>query len=393
MFQNPIMDLQPRFHKTADFQDFWFKGNGKELVEMTGAQLSLNDFQHFAPLYSKVDETGDAAANSIFKGKSFDEVSQLIAAVAQQGINSFNDVPEGVKKLFAQLEETPDWVDFDLINKGAALCMRSGVNALIVLRDFTLMGGYDFAYLNKPLIFTGSLKKGAVKRLTYTLEFWINVTRKDGLKLHAKGYELCARTRLIHAYSRKMILDKVTHWDKDKWGQPINQWDMIATYMGFSLMFLLGLKKLSLKIQPEEEKGLFHLWKYVGYLIGIPPEYMPDNSKSATEQFYLWTTIQPSADADSVMLAHSLLDESLESMIYKQMSMRKRLRYLHICCNWFLLDKQLIERLQIPKVKNKEMFPRFLLARNQIFQFLPYRQQIKLGDKAQQKVLRDYLRQ
>ena len=150
------------------------------------------------------------------------------------------------------MQETPAWFNEDLANIGARFCMRSGKNALIILRDFTLMGGYDFAYLNKPLIFTGALKKGAVKRLKDTLEFWVNVTRENALKTNSEAYQLMVRTRLMHSYARVKIKEKTENWDYKNWGEPINSWDMIATYTGFSLVFMQGLKKLGVKISEQE---------------------------------------------------------------------------------------------------------------------------------------------
>lgn len=58
---------------------------------------------------------------------------------------------------------------------------------------------------------------------------------------------------------------------------------MIATYTGFSLVFMHGLKKLAIIISDEEEKGVFHLWKYIGHLLGIPYQFLPENKKEAVE--------------------------------------------------------------------------------------------------------------
>jgi hypothetical protein len=85
---------------------------------------------------------------------------------------------------------------------------------------------------------------------------------------------------------------------------------MMATYIGFSLVFMHSLHKLGNTFSEQEEKGLFHLWKYVGYLLGIPENLLPDDKKQATQYFYLWTSIQPPADKDSVLLAHSLLNDT-----------------------------------------------------------------------------------
>ena len=148
------------------------------------------------------------------------------------------------------------------------------------------MGGYDFAFLNKPLIFTGALKKGAVKRLRDTLEFWIAVTRENALKPGSEAWKLIIRTRMMHSYARLSILKKVKDWNVEKWGIPINSWDMIATWLGFSLVFMQGLRKLNIHITEEEEKGVYHLWKYAGYLLGIPEEFLPGDRRDATCLLY-----------------------------------------------------------------------------------------------------------
>ncbi len=387
------MQLFPTYQHTPEFKNFWEHGNGKEMINMSGAKVSLDDFDKYANLYYEADGLSDVAAKEIFFKMPFAEALQLVQKCSQQTVCAEDHLPVNLKNMFLQMQEIPAWLDEKLLESGSALCRRAGLSALVVLRDFTLMGGYDFANLSKPLIFTGALKKGAVKRLTDTLNFWVNVTRKDGLKMNSKGYQLCAKTRLMHSWSRLMILQKSKIWDTQNWGLPINTWDMIATYTGFSLTFILGLKKLGMVISKQEEAGLFHLWKYVGYLIGIPAEYIPDNAAEATEQFYCWSAIQPRADEDAAFLARSLLDESLESTIYKYQYQRKRLRYLHICCNWFLLDKAANERLKIPKVPLTAVFPRLIIAFNKYaHRFVNREKQLEKGHVAQMKVLADYLR-
>jgi hypothetical protein len=340
-----------------------------------------------------VDEIGDQVVKDVYLTKKFHEASREIEQYIRKGVSETDDVPESVKKLFLQTQKIPDWLDYDLIKNGAELCMRSNLDSLISLRDYCLIGGYDYAYLNKPLIATEALKKGAVKRLSETLDFWVNVTRYDALEIHKKGYEFAIKTRLIHSYARLSLKKHYKSWDTDNWGEPINSWDMMATYIGFSLVFMHSLHKLGNTFSEQEEKGLFHLWKYVGYLLGIPENLLPDDKKQATQYFYLWTSIQPPADKDSVLLAHSLLNESLENPILKYRFQRKNLRYLHICCTWFLLDEEVCKRLQIPEVSNKNAFPKTKWVINKIYDTIVSREaRIKKGNKDQTKVLSDYLK-
>ncbi|GEJ45318.1 hypothetical protein CRS_19260 [Chryseobacterium sp. ON_d1] len=383
---------QPRFKDAPHFRDFWEKGNGKQLIEFSGAEVSFEHFEKFAPYFHHTDEIGDEVVKDVYFTKKFHEASREIEHYIRNGVSETDDVPESVKKLFSQTQKVPDWLDHQLLKSGAELCMRSNLDSLISLRDYCLIGGYDYAYLNKPLVVTEALKKGAVKRLSETLDFWVNATRYNSLNVHAKGYEFAIKTRLIHSYARLSIKKHYKDWDTDNWGEPINSWDMMATYIGFSLVFLHSLKKLGNCFSAEEEQGIFHLWKYVGYLLGIPEQLLPNNKKQATEYFYLWTSVQPSSDKDSVLLAHSLLDESLENPILKFEFQRKNLRYLHICCTWFLLDDEVCKRLQIPDVPYKTLFPKSKILFNAIYDKMVSRTaRIQRGNKDQMKVLEDYL--
>ena len=391
--------MTPKFHNATHFKNFWEQGNGKELLDWATIKPDLQTFYNYAPLYHQVDELGDEVVKETYLKLKYKDASAIIQKYSEHPITETDEAPESVKKLFLQLQEIPDWYDESTANIGARFCMRTGVNALMILRDFTLMGGYDFAYLGKPLIFTEALKKGAVKRLKDTLEFWVKVTRENGLKPNSEAYQLIVRTRLMHSYARVKIKEKNKDWDHENWGEPINSWDMIATYTGFSLVFMQGLKKVGIKISEEEEKGLFHLWKYIGHLLGIPVEYLPDNRQQAVEQFYWWTTIQDKADGDSAQLAKGLLNENLENTIYKYTFQRKMLLNLHQSMNWFLLDPEINERLQIPKpTKAFSFFPKIVVKGNQIFQKIylrnstKYQKLVEIGNVQQQKVLTDYIK-
>lgn len=384
---------KPLHKDSPHFKEFWEKGNGKKLIDWSGAEVSFEGFEEQATNFYKIDDLGDAAVQEIFFKKNFAEAQQDITHYTKNGVHKDDDLPDAIKNLFLQTQDVPTWVDPELMEAGAELSRRAGIDSLISLRDYSLMGGYDYAHLNKPLIATGLLKKGALKRLSDTLEFWVHVTRKHGLSTSGKGYEYCIKTRLIHAYARLYILREQPNWDTENWGAPINQWDMMATYTGFSLVFLHSLKQLGHHISEKEELGIFHLWKYAGHLLGIDASLMANNKKEATEKFYLWTSVQPSADADSVLLAHALLNESLENPILKRSIQRKFLRYLHICCTHFLLDDATTARLQIPKVKFKNWFPKSRIFFNQkIRPLIPREKQISAGNKQQMQVLADYLK-
>ena len=392
--------IKSQLQNDNNFKNYWQKGNGKELLDWAKIQPEVSTFHQYLPLYHQIDLLADETVKDTYLKLQYKEASALIAQYSKNPISSTDDAAESVKNFFLQMQEIPDWYDENLANDGARFCMRTGANGLIILRDFTLMGGYDYAYLNKPLIFTGALKKGAVKRLKDTLEFWVHVTRENALKTNSEAYQLIVRTRLMHSYARLKIKEKTPDWDYEKWGEPINHWDMIATYTGFSLVFMQGLKKLGVEISDEEEKGLYHLWKYIGFLLGIPAEFLPENREQATDQFYWWTKIQEEGDADSALLAKALLQENLDNTIYKNTFQRRLLLRAHQSMNWFLLDEEVNQRLQIPKpAKVFSIFPHFVRKANQVTQKIyplsqpkKYQKLVEMGSEQQMQVLADYIK-
>ncbi len=387
-------NLTPRYKDAPHFKNYWEHGNGKALIEWSGAQVSLENFEQFVPYYYQKDEFGDAVLQDIYLTKSYKDATAQMQGWIRNGISE--DAPESAKKLFAELETVPDWVDKNLINRGAEFCAFSGADALIALRDYSLMTGYDYAYLSKPLAATGALKKGAVKRLGETLDFWVNVTRPNALDVHAKGYEYAIKTRMIHCYARHSITKHVPDWDAATWGTPINLWDMMATNVGFSLMFMDGLRKLGIQISDQDLRCVLHLWKYVSYLLGIPVDLLSDNPKKMVEHFYVWTSVQPPADEASKNLACALLDESLDNPSLKLKTSRRALRYLHLSASIFLLDREVAKRLEIPEPMAAQWFPKSRVITNKAIDKLIERKLInrknivKSGHTLQMKVLDDY---
>lgn len=389
--------MKPKFQNSPHFKNYWEKGNGKELLGWSGVKPNPETFEKFAPLYHEVDDLGDEVVKETYLKHTYQEAGTIIKKYSKHPLSENDEVSNSIKKFFLQMQKIPPWFDENLANIGARFCMRTGPNGLIILRDYILMGGYDFAYLSKPLIFTGASKKGAVKRIKDTLEFWIHVTRENALKKNSEAYQLIIRTRLMHSYARLKIKEN-KNWDFENWGEPINSWDMIATYTGFSLVFMQGLKKIGIKISEEEEKGVFHLWKYIGHLLGIPAEFLPENVQEAVEQFYWWTTIQEKGDNDSALLAQALLQENIENTIFKYAIQRKIMLQLHQSMNWFLLDEEINNRLQIPKPKKVFLFfPNILRKANQISQIIYLRNQkqiqklVAMGSAQQEEILADYL--
>ncbi|MCH8555161.1 MAG: DUF2236 domain-containing protein [Schleiferiaceae bacterium] len=258
---------------------------------------------------------------------------------------------------------------------------------LLILRNFALLGGYNFANLTKPLVATGALEKDAVLRLHHTLDFWVSVSR-TGLDAASKRINACLKTRLVHSASRLYIQKKMPDWETEKFGIPINHADSIATNIAFTVYFLYGLQKLNFKCTTKESQGIFHLWKYNAYLLGLPAAIVPENQAEALQFFNFWTRYQNVPDDDALKLAHALLNENTPVNVLKFDFIKKNMGYVHKSVANFLIDKEFRRRLEIPSVPFGGFIPFVVKLKNQLHK--TRRHQIKFGNEEQLSVLRDY---
>lgn len=379
---------------TTSFSYYWTKGIGAKLLDKLPNKPNLADADQYIPLLYQYDEACDRLVEHLHLKIGFTKGQQLIRDYLQdKAIESVYD--KLISDFMNTLAIEPQWLDWQKLQQGIALSQRSGLTGLIVLRDYCLMGGYESSSINKPLIFTGALKKGAVKRLTETVTFWVDITADQALRKGGIGFEAILLTRCIHSFARLNIL-KHGDWATDKWGIPLNTWDMLATNLGFSLVYLIGLKQMKFNLLESEINGIMHLWKYIGSLLGIPLDLLPDTEEEAIKALYYWTMTQKEGDQDSIALAQALMEEPVHAAYPTSRFGRKLMREVHLYYNNYLLGNYScnllgLEKTTIGKIayfnilKNKK-------ENSQILKDKVRQQQIRKGRKVHEGVKEIYLK-
>jgi hypothetical protein len=321
---------------TTSFKNYWENGIGVELLKELTEKPDLKEAEKLIPYLFKFDEKADELVLQLHQKLGFAKGQQIVEDFLTAKPIEDKENEEHLKAFFDGLNTSPDWLDLSLLKLGTEFSQRSGISGLIVLRDYCLMGGYESSAINKPLIYTGALKKGAVKRISETTEFWVDASGNNALNYGEIGFKAVIKTRMIHSFARINIL-KSTDWDTNQWGIPLNTWDMLATNLGFSLVYLVGLRRMGIEANNDEINGLFHLWKYIGHLLGIPLNLLPDNEAEAIEALYYWTMTQADGDDDSKLLAKALQEEPIKAFYPSTHLGRLMMREIHLYYNHFLL--------------------------------------------------------
>ncbi len=217
-----------------------------------------------------------------------------------------------------QFISPPDWYDPKLAEVGAIAYRRYPLMLIWLLRNVALMAGYSIPALSLPLIQTGALMHDALPRLMRTYAYILAVSEhppqkaslSQVLAIGSEGWRQSIKVRQIHTLVRQSLLkgkltsvdgviaDSYQHhnpdgsWNSDYWGVPINQTDMIATHLQFSLLIMRGLKLLGARISDEEAEGILHLWNLASYWMGVDLQRLPQTEVACWEWLYTYLSIQ-----------------------------------------------------------------------------------------------------
>ncbi len=227
--------------------------------------------------------------------------------------------------LTEQFSSHPEWFDPKLAQIGAAAYRRYPLMLIWLLRNVALMAGYSIPALSLPLIQTGALMHDALPRLMRTYAYILAVSEHPQsasatstkrrsidqvLAIGSEGWRQSIQVRQIHTLVRQNLLKGKGNaakgvipnadqhhnpdgsWNTDYWGIPINQTDMVATHLQFSLLIMRGLRLLGARISSEEAEGILHLWHLASYWMGVNLQRLPKDEAACWEWLYTYLSIQ-----------------------------------------------------------------------------------------------------
>ncbi len=236
-------------------------------------------------------------------------VRAAVEAAFAKDCTASDDDPEVVRDFFGRAAATPYWVDPRQVEAGQRALARAGVLGLMSLGSLALMGGYLSRRSIKPLVRTGELDAMAPRRLTETAAWWLEVTTPGSLRPGGAGIAAVLRVRLTHAQVRRWM-HRREDWDYAAWDAPVNQIQMAGTHLLFSIACLGGLQRLGVRYDERERAAVMHLWRYVGWLMGVEDALLPATEADGWRLFWLMAATELDPDEDSRALADALTRSS-----------------------------------------------------------------------------------
>ncbi|MCK0165196.1 oxygenase MpaB family protein [Marinobacter sp. S6332] len=268
-----------------------------------------NQWQHLGEALMKGDPVADDLARWV-RGDGGGAAFAQFKKIVDSGDFDQEGLAPPLRAFFDEVKQPPEWVDWERLERGARASSISGQTGMRVLRDLGLMAGYQARGINQTLIMTGALEKGVSRRVAETAKWWLDCSTPGGMEPGAEGFKTTLRVRLIHAMVREQLLAN-PEWDTSMWGLPVNQLDMQATYLAFSVSFLFGQKLMGTLISRQDAEDVMHLWRYIGWLMGVDESLLCKSEQEGRIALYQNVISQATGDENSRKLGRSLMDEPL----------------------------------------------------------------------------------
>ena len=299
---------QTQPHRAPERLMPWAKAKRKWIPNFVSKRLfgatlapTETEWQNISAALWQGDKAMDAVVDWMFEVGPR-EGKALFDQALHKGIKSIPNPPQALASFFATYDKDPQWLDRGLLNQGAEASHMFTDVAIFVLRDQALMGGYAyFNSFNQTLAMTGALSKNTSQRIAETGSWLVDVTDQGALLRYGKGFTTTMKVRLVHALVRRNVAQK-PDWDADKWGIPVNQIDMLATYLAFGPVTLSGVRMYGVPITKKDSTAIMHMWRYIGWLLGLEEKWLAHTELDGLRKLY------------HTFLTHRLPDEKIQQL-------------------------------------------------------------------------------
>jgi hypothetical protein len=187
------------------------------------------------------------------------------------------DAPEPFREFMEETRELPPGLDLDRVQRGGDVFLRHAVSAATVLLASSLPRGYAATCLCEVLSISRDLQRHPFERLMGVVQLLVNISNPGSFQPHGRAILTAQKLRLLHAGVRTMVPRFRPHY-REKFGEPVNHEDMLATIMGFSYLVIDGLRRLKLPLTEQEAEDFYYLWRVFALLMGIHPQGRPHDA-------------------------------------------------------------------------------------------------------------------
>ena len=270
----------------------------------------------------------------------------LQKAMDNPGKSGLAGAPREVRDFFDEVSSPPGWVDFDSFVPGMRMFHRNSQLVLGALLAGVLVEGFS-TNISRSFLVTGRLRDQGVRRLKQNNRHLIEIFIPGGLDRNGDGWKTTIRVRLVHSRIRT-LLSNSEDWDHRAWGIPLSSAHMAFSITAFSARLLRHIKSLGAEFNEEESVSFMRVWRYTGYVMGIPETVLFKDEADALEIFRIGQICEPRVSSDSIVMANSLINSAPLVLGMSEPNERRSLAKYVFRVSRAMIGNQLADELMFP---------------------------------------------
>ncbi len=231
------------------------------------------------------------------------ELHRFVRAGIEAENETLRSAPQALRGFFENLEE-PEWLDWDALEPGLRAFFKNADLMLAAFVTGVLVEGFS-TLIAKSFNITGRVKY-TTRRLKQNNRQLLDIFFPNGLYRDGEGWKLSARVRFVHARIRNLLANSAD-WDHEAWGTPVSAAHLGYAISVFSKRLLDYSTLLGARFSKEEHQGVLDVWRYAGYVMGIPESILYSSGAEAERMHRLARLCEPPPTADSRELANALI--------------------------------------------------------------------------------------
>ena len=288
---------------------------------------------------------------------SRDQVHQFIRAGMDEDHDGLRDAPQGLRDFFVDAPQPdPDWLDREAFGPGIRAFQRNSVLVLSAFVTGTLIDGFA-TLISKSFVQTGRIFDNGVWRLKQNNRQQLEIFWPGGLERQGEGWKLSVRIRFVHAQVRR-LLAPTAEWNDGACGVPISAAHVGYAVACFAARSLNHSESLGARYSTEERASFHDVWRYAGWLMGIPETILFTDESHALDLYRIGSICEPPPTEDAIIMTNALVNSApLVAGINDKEERQKLVKNVIYPVARGLVGNELADQLKFPP--NRLPFPLF----------------------------------
>ncbi len=277
------------------------------------------------------------------------KIHEFIRAGMEEDRDGLRNAPRLLRDFFIDAPQPdPDWLDRNAFGPGIRAFQRNSVLVLSAFVTGVLIDGFA-TLISKSFVETGRIFENGVRRLKQNNRHQMEIFLPGGLERYGEGWKLSVRIRFVHAQVRR-LLGQTAEWEHDVWGMPVS-----AAHLGYSVACFAARtvkhsESLGARYSTEERAGFHDVWRYAGYLMGIPETILFADESHALYVYRIGSLCEPPPTPDAIVMTNALINSApLVANITDPEERRHSVRDVIYPISRALVGNKLADQLNFPR--------------------------------------------